>query len=242
MKTCSMMLFFVIIISLTGCGYPIIQKEVINPNTQDTATLILGANIGDGNITGMLLALYMNGEKMPFKGICVEGAYSGTVPSLIPVLVWKNSDYVAANKNKTVYRAWEIPSSMIKSGGDGLLYITAVRAGKTAWAREIMSGLMSYPAPFTYEPFVSSWTYTGNRFKITHPGVYYLGEIIVKGNMERQGSGVLLDSKMKYESDLEKFNNYLSTQNLSGIKYTDLSKTGSDDMKGSRFVKDLKGK
>lgn len=247
---CSLLSLFFLI----GCAisYPVLKQEPVVPDAgTDYATIVAGLRFKEGNLTSLLMALYVAGEMMPLKGIVRKDYKSDTVPAITPLSVWSSATYLKADDNGHAYRTWKISRNMLDSKSNNCIFFPAlirseegIIGGYDAWG-----SLNGMPAPFTWKKAVTeemimkpsdNWEFFGNHFSIDKPGIYYLGEYEIKANLDllKEDNELVLRWVEESSGNSEDVYSFLSANDLEG-EFHDLS--GSWTKIKGQYFRDFAG-
>lgn len=175
------------VFSFTGCiDYKTYKSEQFRyPISPDKTYVVLGEKIGKGNITNVAYGLHINGHAIAKgKGVRVVGTKLGCTPK------GKNQiDFIVAPRNQMVYRIWEIDPKEIKPDGRALLFCCSLTSKKHCVIprdNELIGLLVSWMGPvFFTKGDNDDLSFNGMAFELTKPGVYYLGNVTVTGELEK---------------------------------------------------------
>jgi hypothetical protein len=202
-------LFALIVATVSACGtsYPVVKDiPSLEPSNQDFVTVVAGIQIL-GNLSSMLMALYVSGDMMPLKGIVSHDYPDDSVPGLTPLSVWKSARYVKADDNDQAYLVWFIPQKALDSNNRCIFFPSVIRSEEAIMGGyDGLGSLNGLPAPFSfrkapklpesieksleeegidYPVWVKDdkWQFYGNIFTIQKPGIYYLGDYVIEADL-----------------------------------------------------------
>lgn len=218
---------------LPGCAgllhTPIIKQEIIPEQRGNDAIIIVGEEIGEGNIIAMKAVLYKDGSIYPsVKGVVIAG--QDKLPALVGEFGF-DVDYAVAGKGRHVYRVFVIPEKIYKTGKNSILYVSSLRSKEFGFGHIITRRTISYLPPIGCSNLIKTcmgeWEFKGASFKLDKPGIYYLGEIKVDGNIskgkDKDWQELHAEHTLTFSKDIIRFRDYLSKNNLKDVSYVDLS-------------------
>ncbi|WP_028321722.1 hypothetical protein [Desulfatiglans anilini] len=251
----------IMLFAITGCaGYPLTQTDINREVNNNAATIILGANLGDGNIDGMAFALYIDGEKILPKGIVRNGIYKGSIPRK-PILnpdPWDGITYTEADRDNHGYIIWNIDIEKFKNERESLIYLTSARSSETRIApymEQFFSSGYLLPIEASIQSFHANylkslqkifrsdkdWYFLGCAFQLSKPGIYYLGEYtFINANLTQTEGFDFIEKLLTYknrriDTDNENVKNILTNAQISNRELYNFSSSWKEHDKSEWF-------
>ena len=229
-------IFGVLAAYVIGCATPALNQraDLLSLRERpDSAYIVLGQRISKASdVTTLIPMLYVNGRKMPVKGITVNSS----APNLMPLSVYGGATYAGADASGHAYRVWEIRP--VPKGSKNIVFIHGVLSNSKSYT-PIHSGAWNItPMPIAFKQdrniFTAmttknfkDWYFYGCPFSIEGPGVYYLGEAeVVTGEVENTMDSPLVIQEVigfsiKYYQDTTKLKSFLAGTQLEGMPLID---------------------
>ena len=196
------LLYFVLtlmLLLLSGCATTsVLDRNQLNTDLSpsESVYIIVGEEIGKGNINAFLVQLFIGGERYSGKGILLKEAYENKKTPKLLGGIFNNPDYLSvSDRDRHAYRIWKIPFSEISKNGKAIAYPALLHAGDNIEFGKFegcnTGQILKVPAPFEYEKYLCwlqkqpEYNFLGNSFEINQPGIYYLGEIMIKGTIKQ---------------------------------------------------------
>ena len=223
-----LMLPLLSILLFTGCGtkktkvYSLEQFEhsILPGNTY----VILGQEIGPGNIERVSYALHRNGNAMAqSKGVQTPEAKN------IRLKATDQINFVITDKSRHAYRIWEIPADDVQTDGRAMLFCQMFSKHDFVWMPQSNTRIgrkNSWMAPIEYG---KENYFHGIGFNLTKPGVYYLGEAAISGRLfnEKKADNVstsIENYRLGIRSNPEKAKSHLKALRIVPSSFFDLSR------------------
>ena len=219
---------FLILAVLTACGGlapKMITEEAMGPYDPGKAYLVVGQQIGPGNLTRMAASLYLDEDSLGAKGVALPGA-----PDPDIFLGKGETRFKLAGEDRRAYRVWVLDPKQFADGGRAFLFVNMVAAGEIAFADRypfaglpcLTCGLM---APIDMRDPDGNYgeSFVGCPFLIEKPGVYYLGDLTVEADLTRGDEGPLMDMSMSNTMDPARARAYMESKGVNTESFFDVS-------------------
>jgi hypothetical protein len=186
-------------------GAPVIEQDYIALEKPEDSFVIVGIRLAQSNsrLTAAALMLYLNGVQLPPKGVVTPGVYGKEVEYFTGGKIRTHLDkasYVATGADGRAFRIWHIPASYLTKGARARVFLFPqwIMEGKNTWS---ISTLTNNPRPLGWTQDSSTWKFDGLAIEISAPGVYYVGDVEIRGTVWSDSGGASYEVQTTIRSD-----------------------------------------
>lgn len=217
------------VLALNGClpvQGKIVTEEQLAPIKSNQAYIVIGEEIGEGNLVRMAVSLHMNGKLKKSKGIQLPDVISYWMTDM--QRGYFHMEFKQLSSGRSGYRVWVIPENDIRAGGRSIVYIHSVSTARHHFTPTDMSKPFLNPSFFVPLEFASQGPdFYGNAFVVDRPGVYYLGDLKISGEMDketyRSKHFQTLSWEVTNQGDIGSVEVYLESKGMGDMPFYDLS-------------------
>ncbi len=196
------------------------ERSILPGNTY----VILGQEIGQGNIERVSFALHFNGyANAKSKGVQTPEAKNITLKATDQI------DFVITDRSKHAYRIWEIPFDDVQTNGRAMLFCQMFSKHDFTWMPQSKTRIgrnNSWMAPIEYG---KENYFHGIAFTLVKPGIYYLGETVISGRLfeDKETDNIrtsIENYRLGVRSNPEKAKSHLKSLRIEPSSFFDLSR------------------
>ncbi|MBN1675222.1 MAG: hypothetical protein JXR37_29550 [Kiritimatiellae bacterium] len=202
-----------------GCGsaslnVPVVKSEPVHRAGREShAVVVMGVRL-PAAFKAEQAVLYVGGERLPCKGV--------SAPNFSParhVGVFNCESFTEVDAEGHAYVLWQVSRHMLKKGNRAIAYANNLYTSKNVITGRLVRTLLDagYAAPVNVTRPGMLWYAYAPVFTLEAPGIYYLGEMSLKGADGGPNDSLQVTST----ADPAKFKAFLASQNLAGAEYFD---------------------